>query len=697
VSRARLALAAVVLAALAGRASANDPSRPIKLEHARVGLQDDVYPGWVPVVVVLENDGPPLRARIEVSSRRGERRWFTAARTTTLPQRSKRRETLYITVGLEVDNVDIEIFDADRPGSPPLIRDERTGSRLNAIRGQRYYGNSEPRQANLVVVSPDIRDKLYRPWLSSSVQSTVLAPHVAHVEREDLPDRAIGWSSTDIVVLGGDLDTSQLSEPQRQALAQWVREGGRVLFIPSAKTGRSWFERDPIFRELLPSAKVRTVELHALKGLEGELGNGDRLPPLGDKPVPWIVIDGVPGAMSVLPELYPPSPDAPVDRSIGLFTRFPVGKGEVLVAAMDPDDPPLDTWRPTRRLAAYLLGEKIGVHNFLCEREHLEPLVRTPVTQGINASETPHQILVALIVALYIAVVGPINYALCRRWDHHVLIVATTPVIAIAATAVIFASGYIAKGVSTVVQRATFLEVQAGDELALERDYVAVRSASSSTYRVEFDKGLVPRQVFADDDAARAASQLFEQQDDGRFIFPSVPLNMWDHAFFEAHGRRPLGGKLAVGRSGSAWRVGNGTQLELGKGALLLPDHLLVRLPELPRGAAVEVEIPGSRTSKVKVTTISGGAHSTDEKSWDEVVTGRCDANGQAEALLGSLDDANAPYATRVLGRLMVERGDRRATYLALLPSTPSKVLVDGRDKVTRELHVVVAAEGGGQ
>jgi hypothetical protein len=692
VSRARLTLAAVLLAALAGRASANEPSRPIKLEHARVGLQDEVYPGWVPVVVVLENDGPPLRARIVVTARRGERRWFTATRTTTLPQRSKRRETLYITVGTEVDNVDIEIFDADRPGSQPLIKDERTGSRLNVVRGQRYYSGSEPKQVNVVVVSPDIRDKLYRPWLSSSIPNDKVAPKASHVEREDLPDRAIGWSSTDVVVLGGDLDTSQLAEPQRRALAQWVREGGRVLFIPSSKTGRAWFERDPIVRDLLPTSKVKTVELPSLSSLESDsqlATEPTRMPPHAS-PLTAIELEGVPGATAVISQRDKDG------GSIGLFTRFPVGKGEALVAAIDPDDPPLDTWRPTRRLAAYVFGEKIP-HTFLCERDHQEPLVRTPVTQAINASETPHQILVALIVALYIAIVGPINYALCRRWDHHVLIVATTPVIAIAATAVIFASGYIAKGVSTVVQRATFLEVQPGGELAFERDYVAVRSASSSTYRVEFEKGLVPRQVFVDDDAARAAEQLLEEQEEGRFVFPSVSLNMWDHAFFEAHGRRSLGGKLTVGRSGSAWRVGNGTQLDLGKGALLLPENLLIRLPELPRGAAVEVEIPASRSSKVKVATTSGGARSTDEKPWDEVVGGRCDGNGQAEALLGSLEDASAPYTARVLGRLMVER-DRRAFYLALLPSAPSKVLVDGRDKVSRELHVVIASEeGGGQ
>src|SRR5262249_24095868 len=161
----------------------------------------------------------------------------------------------------------------------------------------------------------------------------------------------------------------------------------------------------------------------------------------------------------------------------------------------------------------------------------------------------------------------------------------------------------IAKGVSTVVQRATFLEVQPGAEVVFERDYVAVRSASSSTYRVEFEKGLVPHQVFVDDDAARASAQLLEQQDDGRYVFPSVPLNMWDHAFFEAQGRRTLRGKLVIGKSGSAWRVDNGTELELGKGALLLPESLLVRLPALPPGTAVEVEIPGSRTSRVKIAT----------------------------------------------------------------------------------------------
>jgi hypothetical protein len=693
-SRARLALAALFLAALAGRASANDPSRPIKLEHARVGLQDSVYPGWVPVVVVLENEGPPLRARIEVAARRGERRLFTATRTTTIPQRGKRRETLYVTVGFEVDNVEIEVFDADRPGSEHLIKDERTGTRLDILRGQRnYYNNSEPKQANVVVVSPDIRDKLYRPWLSSCVPSNALAPHAAHVEREDLPDRAIGWSSTDLVVLGGDLDTSQLAEPQRRALAQWVREGGRVLFIPSTKTGGAWFERDPIVRDLLPTSKVRTAELPNLSALQNDAhlasSEGDsRMPPR--QGLRAIVLEGMPGATTVISQ-----PDADGDP-VGLFTRFPVGKGEALVAAIDPDDPPLDSWRPTRRLAAYLLGEKLP-HSYLYEREHQEPLVRPTVTQAMNASETPHQILVALIVVLYIAVVGPLNYALCRRWDHHVLIVATTPVIAIAATGVIFASGYIAKGVSTVVQRATFLEVQPGGELAFERDYVAVRSASSSTYRVEFDKGLAPRQVFVDDDAARAGAQLLEELDDGRSVFPSVPLNMWDHAFFEAQGRRPLGGKLVVGKSGSAWRVENGTQLELGKGALLLPENLLVRLPELPRGAAVEVEIPGSRSLKVKVATISGGAHSTDEKPWDDVVAGRLDGNGQAEALLGPLDDASSQYAARVLGRLPVDRG-RRAMYVGLLPSAPSKVLVDGRDKATRELHVLFASEeGGGQ
>jgi hypothetical protein len=352
---------------------------------------------------------------------------------------------------------------------------------------------------------------------------------------------------------------------------------------------------------------------------------------------------------------------------VPLATAFSLGAGEVVPFGVDVDSPPFDRFPFARQALAQRLFHELG-RIPRGRAPGLELDLRARLAHALNMSEAPSPLLIVPVVAVYILIVGPINHKLLRRYDAHVLIVATTPVVAMLFTGVIFLIGYVMTGLATVVLRTTLLEARSGDVVATERTAISIHSSTSSTYKVALDDSLVAARVFPQGTSTEKEEQALAIGDK-RSTYAAVPLNLWEHAFFVGTALRPIGTGVKVEQKSDSVSVVNGTGLALGRGILFRKrSDKGLAIPPVAPVTTVEVAEKGAETGGAQIQPIP--------KDVAEYFAEDEDRRKLIERILTELTDRIPLHG--------------RSVYLAALESSPSTIEVDGRSKATRDVPFLV-------
>lgn len=292
---------------------------------------------------------------------------------------------------------------------------------------------------------------------------------VTHIGTSAVPDSGVTLSSLNVVVID-DATTDQLSAAQRQALSDYVSEGGTLIVVggPNARTTTGGL--DPA---LLP-ARVTGSTVSSLATLSTTLD----VPSLTGS-VPVSTLQPTDGQVLLT------APETP------LLISASRGRGHVVVAAMDIGNDPLASWEGTPTLLRQILlatgwnGASVG-SGIDTRSQLLEPAVAS-----LPGVVLPSEGFLEIVLIVYIVVVGPANYLVLRWRRRRDLAWITVPVISIVGAAMAYGTGL---GVGThgmVANTVRIAQLQAGQSRAFTESYTAVYVPHGGTHVATTDGGYV--------------------------------------------------------------------------------------------------------------------------------------------------------------------------------------------------------------
>jgi len=128
-----------------------------------------------------------------------------------------------------------------------------------------------------------------------------------------------------------------------------------------------------------------------------------------------------------------------------------------------------------------------GASSFGAMRRSLDP------NEGYRTSLA----LVAILLFLYVLVVGPIHFRIIERRNQPTLALITTPLLAMACAAVLFAVGYVGKGVVMRYRRVSIVELAEDSERAVSRSYTGYFFTRPTSAALHPEPGAFLRRVAA--------------------------------------------------------------------------------------------------------------------------------------------------------------------------------------------------------
>ncbi len=439
----------------------------------------------------------------------------------------------------------------------PRVTVSEAGGRLLAPVAKAFapQGNSDPKDFHLGLLSGDkgSDDDFHFPRQFSGA-----AVQLARLTPSTLPDRWVGLAGLDLLVLH-DAPLDELTTAQQQAIADYVRQGGTVALSPGAT--RNWLGHPALaqFVKIKPGPTSERTGLPVLEALHGRFASRERF-------LFHAIENGKPFSRAI------------DDRSL---LTFEAGFGRVFALPFDLRRAPFEGWSGLTGLWTSILGET--PRRFRRDHETETSLGGDPVSRmnfyrsmmsQIN-TYPPFLLLVALS-AVFLTVVGPLNYLALRRLGMSLLVVVTVPVLSLGFLGVVLGIGYILKGTSTVTFSVRLLSAESGGDCARETHLFTLFSPSTRTYEVSLGAGTYAfptGRVGREDEnyginywRGREAAERVEMDQSAIFRFRNVGVGQWETWNAEGRALRDLGGGVTFQAAGGGLRITNGSPCTIARG-----------------------------------------------------------------------------------------------------------------------------------
>jgi hypothetical protein len=396
------------------------------------------YGEWLGLRISLENPGDD--ATVEIQAHVADRSY---SRSVTLLAGARKDVHLYV---LPYD---------DRPISVRLVQGEQS------LVETQVHISIYPQAEYLIATTAPDPDALL-PLSGLNLPSRGQA-HFISLAPQDLPERVEPLRSLDCLILAGD--TSSLTTAQGEALSAWVELGGKLLIGGGAAARRTMIG---LPESLQPVTLDETAESRAL----GALADFVKEPIL------------VPGPFLVTWPAEQRGPDMINQDGRALLVKQPRGQGWVSYLALDPTASPFDAWTGTLPFWVKLLDPGFILINDTPAHMQEAAQMNGPLSD-MQALDLPSINSLALLLGLYILVVGPVNYLLLRRLRLLAWAWVTIPILTLAFSIGGFSLGYALRGADVIVKQISILPLSPGASYLPARTYIGLFSPSNTTYDVQ--------------------------------------------------------------------------------------------------------------------------------------------------------------------------------------------------------------------
>lgn len=409
------------------------------------------YGEWLPLRVNLSNAGSDIEAevRAEIAGSSGT---AVYALPVPLPMGARKEVTLYVLPSNFTKEIVVRLVD----------------SRAQTLAEARAAVSAHPQNEYLIgAVVPDEGALAMLNGLSLPERPDT---RVIPLSLEDLPERVEALRTLDCLILAG-VDTSSMTPTQGETLLGWVRLGGR-LFIGGGAGARRVMAGLP--EALRPVSLGETVELNSLNALAA----------FTDRPIL------VPGPfLATLPADYR-GRALISEGGNALLVQRNLGEGWVAYLALDPTVTPFDAWAGLHPFWKKLLEADAPLPPNApvdIPRRNLEAEQMWNVLTNLPTLDLPSMRWLAVLLVLYIVLVGPVNYLLLRKWRRLDWGWVTVPVLTLVFSVGGYGLGFSLRGGDVVVNEVSIIPLSPKRSLLEMRSYVGLFSPGKREYTIRID------------------------------------------------------------------------------------------------------------------------------------------------------------------------------------------------------------------
>ncbi len=439
----------LLLALLSPAAMAQNQSSGLRfwVEHGFDGYVKDSL--WTPIRITASNTGEAATGEIRIITQYPGEHYV---RRLTLPSQSQKEITLLV----------------------PLRGGEYTLEFVNDA-GKTLYRRRQsaqilPRETYLVgVIAPQPELLNFLAGLSS--RQSGYQVEVAHLSLDELPERAVALDALDALIFN-DVDATQLTPAQQNALARWVKQGGKLI----AGGGPNAAATIAGLSLLLPVERVEIKTLDALV----DLGN-------------W-VNEPVPEQGPYLAGVPQPAPNASVDlyeQGDPFLLSAPLGRGQVIYFALDFSLAPMNGWAGNEAFWKRLLNPLEASPPFYAN--YNAPRAINNALADIPGAGLPSPWAFLAYLCAYFFVLIPVNYLFLRIVKRPQWAWITIPALIVLFTLLGYISGFRARGGRVILRQISITQQVSGDDTAAVETFIGLYSPSRARYTLRFEGDALPQ------------------------------------------------------------------------------------------------------------------------------------------------------------------------------------------------------------
>lgn len=418
---------------------------------------------WTPVVVDIENKGSDIDGWLEADTIQQDGTAVVFSTKAVIPQGSKKRITLYVQFSTVQRGMQVRLMQQDKA--------------IKQIEVKNLYPMTDNQY--LMGVLTDDKDALNYWWQKPGNDGLFTYHETIHLNVESFSDRKEVLDNFTVLIIN-DFDTGNLSQRQIDALNAWI-DGGGLLIVGTGPNGQKVLSglTDKVI-PLRTGEIVSVAEIPVLDAVSGVKNHSD---------VPFQLMDiEMDGADEVVKE---------GDNCI--IAKQRKGAGYIFISAFDLGIEPITGWAGSQALWDNLLTEQLDAQKATCMRS---PDLQIPVKQNkyqgilqalqnIKAMDIPSINGLMVLLLIYLAVIGPINYFVLKRFDKREWMWFTIPLLVLVFSGGIYAAGYTVKGDDVISNTISVINIKGDGNAADVDNYVGVFMPRKGDYTVSAEKDVL--------------------------------------------------------------------------------------------------------------------------------------------------------------------------------------------------------------
>ncbi|NWF69228.1 MAG: hypothetical protein HXY40_09080 [Chloroflexi bacterium] len=481
---------------------------------------------WLPVLIRARNDGEPVSGRLVVRPETsGAILDNTFSTPIDLPSGARKTALLYIVPRSLGQQIRVELID-----NAGVVLTSETAR----VQGM------QPLDMLYVVVSAAATGSVDMTGVTLSGYSAFQA----NWTQENLPGQSAALEAVDVLMFS-NVDTSTLTPEQRQAIDDWVACGGHLIVTG----GANWQATAAAFGALLPLTPENSRTIGGLGALAGWTLN-DR----GGDPNPTLEQVAAELRTSTLVASGTLRPEArtlaAADDGTPLLLRRLYGNGVVDYLTADPGAQPLRSWAGLSGLWFSLISTREPLPSWGHGYTNWEGAESaTLVIPGYNL--LPDTFALCGFLALYIALIGPLNYFILNRVNRREYAWLSIPALIVVFSAFAWVAGFNLRGSDVTLNRLTLIQAWPDVENARVDALVGLLAPRRATYSLIVEDNsmlrLIPRQLVSSPFSSGQVGPDIQQS--GTFRAADYPVDASFIAGFNATGSMPrpdIGGQAAL-------------------------------------------------------------------------------------------------------------------------------------------------------
>lgn len=417
---------------------------------------------WLPLRVTLENNADALVGEVVVRPARNVGLSATYSLTVDLAPNTRKADVLYVNMDSIATSLVVEFIDS---ASGAVLLERTVPLRALVNTDHLYVVLTQAASGSIDLTAA------HAPGMNAVQSNWTL---------NDIPDRAPALNAANMLVFTA-IDSGGMSLAQESAIGAWVANGGHLLVTG----GASWQATAAAFTDLLPLQVRGTQTLEDVSGLAGFINTTDTLRAQTVVSVGEL-IDGA----QVLAQAADGTP---------LLVRRVYGEGTVDYLAADPNSAPLRGWAGLSPLVHRLAVTADPVPTWTGQVSRwAEASAASEVLPGIDL--LPSVLPILGFLALYIALLGPLNYVLLNRINRRELAWLTIPALIAVFSLLAYALGSSLRGTAPSIGRVTLVRSWQDVPFAHSTELVGLLSPQRTRYTLTADPAALlrpmPRSAF---------------------------------------------------------------------------------------------------------------------------------------------------------------------------------------------------------